>query len=700
MRTTLRHLGLTAIALALVPALRAEEGMWTFDNLPFKAMKEKFNFSPDQAWLDHLRQAAISMGGCSAAFVSGDGLVLTNHHCGRGSIQALSTKEKDYIKHGFVARTREEEIKVPRAEWRTLMKMEDVTEAVAKTAKPGMNEQQAAEAKQKFLEGLRADLEKKDGLSYSVVNLYQGGETWMYGFKTYKDIRLVAAPEEAIAFFGGDPDNFTYPRHNLDFCLFRVYEDGKPYNPPHHLKWTEGELKVGDMTFIVGNPGRTSRLQTFAQTRQDRDLNVPAGVKASERTRELLLEYGARSPEHARQVGSMIFGVENGLKANRGALLGLKDADAIKRVEDAEKELRAKVAKDPKLAASTGQSWAKIEKAVQQRAAMDRESRYVGTARSTTLAQALAMVRCFEQEALPVEKRHPDYKTEAQLKMIKSRLAEAGRGMMGMTFGAEQETFLFAKGLEDAAKELGAQHPFVKAILGGKAPAEVAKSAVEGTQLRDAAYRKSLVEGGRKAIAESTDPMVVLARKIEPITLALRKKQDALQAVIAEHGSRIAKARFAVYGKEKYPDATGSLRLTYGAVATYPANGTLVQPFTTFLGLFDRYEGWGGNAAKAEKGAWTLPQRWLDAKSRLKLETPFNFITSNDITGGNSGSPVVDRKGELVGLVFDGNIESNAGRYFFDPKVNRAVCVDARAITEALEKVMDAPHLAKELKGK
>lgn len=697
MRTSFRRLGLSALSLLLVPALRADEGMWTFDNLPLKQIKEKYGFTPDQAWLDHARLSAVSLGGCSASFVSPEGLVITNHHCGRGSIQALSSKEKDYIKHGFLARTREEELKVPNATWRTLMKMENVTEQVAKAVKPGMTEQQTAEARRALLEGLRTELDKRDGLSYQVVSLYQGGETWLYGFKVYKDIRLVAAPEQGIAFFGGDPDNFTYPRHNLDFCLFRVYEDGKPFAPPHHLKWGAGELKLGDPTFIIGNPGRTSRLQTSAQTRQDRDLNVPGGIRASERTRAILGEYAARGPEHARQVGSMIFVVENGLKANRGALAGLKDAEAMKRLEDAEKDLKAKVAKDPKLAASTGQSWAKVEQALKQQAALALEVRHVGSARSTTLGQAMGLVRLFDQEALPEDKRLADFKTAEALKAARERAAQVPRGMMGATFNPEQEILLFTRGLEDAAKELGATHPFVKAVLGGKPAAEVAKAAVEGTKLRDAAFRKALVEGGRKAVAESSDPMLVLARRIEPLALALRRKQDVAQALIAEHGARIAKARFAVYGKEKYPDATGSLRLTYGAVATYPANGTLIQPFTTFLGLYDRHEGWGSTA---ENGAWALPQRWLDAKARLKLETPFNFVTNNDITGGNSGSPVLNTKGELVGLVFDGNIESNAGRYFFDPKVNRAVCVDARAIAEALDKVMEAPHLVKEITGR
>jgi hypothetical protein len=700
MRTSLRRLGLGAVTLLLVSALRADEGMWTFDNLPLKQMKEGYGFAPDQAWLDHVRLSAIHFGGASASFVSADGLVLTNHHVGRGSIQRLSSRENDYIRNGFVAQTREQEIKVPGLNLRTLMAMVNVTDRIAKVVKAGTPEKDAAGVKQKELDALKADLEKKDGLSYDVVNLYQGGETWLYGYKRHTDVRLVAAPELQMGLFGGDPDNFTYPRHDLDFCLFRIYENGKPYNPPHFLKWSSDPLKAGDLTFVVGHPGRTLRLQTYAQMKLDRDVLVPANIKNSERTKEILLEYARRSPEHARQVTAAILGVENSLKANKGALLGLKDVAALKRIEAAEKELRAKVSKDAKLQADAGQSWTRIEQVLKQQETLRVELQQVGSARSTTLAQALNIIRLINQEALPEAQRLNEYKSAQGLKAIRTRLAGPAVGMMGMTFNPEQETLLFTRGLEDAAKELGANHPYVKAVLGGKPAAEVAKAAIEGTKLGDAAVRKALLEGGKKALAESKDPIILLAQKIETLALPLRKKQEDQQAVLSEHAARIAKARFAVYGKSRYPDATSSLRLGFGPVAGFPANGTMIQPFTTIHGLFDRHFGWGGNEAKAMGGAWALPQRWLDRKDKLNLATPFNFVHAVDTTGGNSGSPVVNTKGELVGILFDGNIESNAGRYFYDERVNRSVSVDARVVIEALEKVMDAPHLVKELTGR
>jgi hypothetical protein len=497
-----------------------------------------------------------------------------------------------------------------------------------------------------------------------------------------------------IAFFGGDNDNFTYPRHNLDFSIFRVYENGKPYQPKDFLKWTGTGLKAGDLTFVTGHPGRTNRQNTLAQMIYARDVAIPMNLKTMERRKAAMVEYAKTSPEAARQVNTQIFGIENGIKATTGYWSGLKNKEAMARIEEAEKELRAKVAKDPKLAAEAGASWAKIAKATEVAKSLAKDSLNVGTANSTLLGQALALVRIADEEALPSEKRLPEY-SDANLKTAKARLGISG------PYYKEQEVFMFTRGLEEAARELGPQHRFVKAMLGGKPAADVAKAAVEGSKLADAEVRKALLAGGKKAIAESQDPMILLARKLDPITRELRKKtEDQVASVITEHGARIAKARFAVYGKNTYPDATFTLRLSYGAVAEYPANGTLIQPFTTFGGLFDRHDGWGGNAAKAHRGDWALPQSWLDKRGALDMSLPFNFAHKVDIIGGNSGSPVIDKKGELVGLIFDGNIEMLPGNYFYDGTANRGVSVDARAIIHALDKVYGATALVAELTGK
>jgi hypothetical protein len=668
--------------------------MWTFDNLPTKKISEKYGWAPDQTWLDHVRLSALRFGnGCSASFVSKDGLVLTNHHCGRGSIQRVSNKDMDLVKNGFAAATREQEIKVPGLEVMTLMAMDDITDRLAKAVKVDLPEKDALKAREVEIEKIKQEMQQKSGLTCEHVNLYQGGEHWIYSYKKHTDVRLVFAPEQQIAFFGGDPDNFTFPRHNLDFSIFRVYENGQPYHPKEYLRWTENGLKAGDLTFVTGHPGRTSRQDTLAQMIYSRDVAIPMRLKAMERRKGALVEYSKKSAEAARQVNTQIFGIENGIKAATGYLSGLKDKEAMARIAAAEKELRAKVAEDPRLA-PVGESWTKIEVATKVAKGMAKESLNVGTANSTLLGYGLALVRIAEEEAKPSEKRLPEY-SDANLKTQKTRLS------IPSPYYKEQEVFLFTKGLEEAAKELGPNHKYIKAMLGGKSAAEVAQTSVEGSKLSDPEVRKTLMEGGVKAILASKDPMILLARKLDPISREFRKKQeDQVTSVLTEHGSRIAKARFAVYGKATYPDATFTLRLSYGAVEGYAGNGTLIQPFTTFGGLFDRYDGWGGNEARAHNGDWTLPQRWVDKRGALNPSVSFNFVHKVDIIGGNSGSPVIDKKGELVGLIFDGNIESLPGNYFYDEKVNRGVSVDARAIVHALDKVYGATGLVAELTGK
>jgi len=685
-------------ALTFCISARADEGMWTFDNLPVKQMQAKYGFTPDQAWLDHVRLSALHFGGGSGSFISKDGLVLTNHHVGRGAVQRLSTKEHDYIKEGFAAVSREQELKVPGLTLRTLIHLENVTDRVAKAVKPGTPETEAARLRKEVLEGLETELEKKHDLVFEAVTLYQGGETWMYGYKVHRDVRLVMAPESQVAFFGGDPDNFTYPRHNLDFTLFRVYENGKPYQPAHFLKWSTEGLKTGDLTFVVGHPGSTSRMQTYAQMEFDRDFGLPLRIKALERNRAVLQEYARRSPEHERQVKTMIFGVENGLKASKGYASGFKNLEAVAVIAKAEQELQAKVALDPKLQAEAGLSWTRIQQAMKAQQGLAKEALLVGARGSSTLGQALALVRITGQEQKPLQERLPEY-TESYLASQKTRLTGPGGPREG-SFNPELEQLQFLRGLEEALEVLGPRHPFVNAVLNGDQPAALAKAAVAGTRVQHPAFRKELLAGGKKAVDACQDPMIVLARKIEPLLLDLRRQQDEIKTTLEEHGARIAKARFAVYGKALYPDATSSLRLTYGPVAGYPANGTQIQPFTTFAGMYDRHDGWGGNEAKAENGSWTLPQRWLDRKDKLNLATPFCFSHAVDIIGGNSGSPVLNRKGELVGLIFDGNIEMLPGRYFYDANTNRGVSVDARALLEAIQKIYEAQPIADEILGK
>ncbi len=688
MKTRFTLLPLAAL-LACAPSLRADEGMWTFDNLPVQKLKADYGFTPDQAWLDHVRLSALRFPGGSGSFISADGLVLTNHHVGRGSVQQLSSKEHDYIRDGFIAATRAEELKVPGLELYTLMAMENVTDRVNKAVKPGTGDKEANKARQDELARITKEIQDRTGFTAEAVSLYAGGEYWMYQYKKHTDIRLVMAPEQQIAFFGGDSDNFTYPRHNLDFTLFRVYEDGKPYHPAHHLNWTKTGVKNGDLTFVIGHPGSTERLGTSAQMAFAGEFNLPNRIKASERQRQALLDYAKLSPENRRQVASTIFGIENGIKAMTGYVSGLKNQEAMARIAKAEAALKAKVAADP--TSDAAGSWAAIEKALQVQKTLFQESQALNARSgaaydSSLLGYALTLVRLAEESAKPSEQRLEEFR-DTRLEGVKKRL------QVNRPFYPALETAMFTFGLQESAGT-----PLVKSFLAGRTPAEFAKAAVEGSKLADPAARKALMEGGRKAIDASQDPMIVLARKIDGPNREFRKKmEDQVTSVLAEHGRRIAKARFKAYGKSVYPDATFTLRMTYGPVASYPANGTQIQPFTTLGGLYDRAAAWG---PEAENGAWSLPKRWIENRSKVNPDTPFVFAHAVDIIGGNSGSPVIDRKGDLIGLIFDGNIESLPGHFFYDGKVNRGIAVDARAILESLDKVYADAPIVNEILGK
>jgi len=686
----------SAVFLLLTASvLRADEGMWTFDNLPVKQMQAKYGFAPDAAWLKRLQLATLRFPGGTGAFVSPEGLVITNHHVGRSAIAQVSSAQADFIKSGFTAPSREQELKVPGLELMLLVAQENVTAQVNASVKPGMAEKEALKARQNALSQLRKAEEAKSGLTCEPVTLYQGGEYWIYSYRKFTDVRLVAAPEVQVASFGGDLDNYTYPRWNLDFSLFRVYENGQPYKSEAFLPFTATPLKAGDLTIISGHPGTTFRQQTLAQMVYARDLGIPYRLKSLDYQKRALQAFAATSSEARRVAAEPIYGIENGYKRLSGQLLGLQKAENLQKVKEAEAALQAAVAKDAHLQARVGHSWAAIEQAVKRQTALQKESSLVDARGSALLGQALTLVRFFEEEAKPSEKRLTEY-SEGSLKATRARLLNPRPTEKPL------DAARFAAGLREAQEELGAEHPFVKAMLGGMTPEAVAKAAVDGTQIQDLAFRKQLFEGGKAAVDACQDPLVRLARTLDPFSRAIRRHvEEEITGLINEHGGRIAEARFKIQGKETYPDATFTLRLSYGPVATYATgSGTKAQPFTTFLGLFDRHLGWGGNATAAEDGAWTLPQRWLDRKERLDLSVPFNFIYNCDTVGGNSGSPVVNAKGEFVGINFDSVFEGQGGYYVYDADTKRAVGVDARAILESLRKIMDGEHLVKELGAK
>ncbi|HEY3399637.1 MAG TPA: S46 family peptidase [Geothrix sp.] len=693
---------LTALALLLaLPALRADEGMWTFDNIPAQKIKASYGVDLDAAWLKNLQLATVRFPGGTGAFVSRDGLVVTNHHVGRGAIAQVSSAKADFVKDGFTAATRDAELKVPGLELMMLVSMEDVTAKVNGAVKPGSADKDALTARRNALGDLRKAEEAKTGLTCEPVTLYQGGEYWIYRYKKFSDVRLAAAPELQVAAFGGDPDNYTYPRHNLDFALFRVYENGQPYRPEAILPFAAKGVSMGDLTFISGHPGTTFRQQTHAQMAYARDTGIPFQLHTLERQKKALQALAATSPEARRIAAEAIYGIENGHKRLSGQLLGLAKAENLKKVEAAETALKSAVAKDPALQARVGGSWDQVAQAVARQKALLRASTFQGTDRGTLagrvalLGHAVTLVRLAEEEAKPSAQRLTEF-SEGNLAATKARLLSPRPVQKPI------DATLLAAGLQEAREELGAGHPFVKAMLGGQTPEAVAKAAVEGTKLDDPAVRKQLAEGGRAALAASTDPMIVLAKKLDPFNRAIRKQvEDEVTSVFSEQGGRIAEARFKVFGKAVYPDATFTLRLGYGPVATYAnGTGTKAQPFTTFMGMYDRHLGWGGNVAAAEDGAWTLPARWLQRQAKLDITTPFNFIYACDTVGGNSGSPVVNVKGEFVGINFDSVFEGQGGYYVYDAATKRAVATDARAILEALRTIMDAGHLVAELTGK
>lgn len=679
-----------ALTVAAAPHLRGDEGMWTFDNLPVKLLKERYGFEPKQDWTDHLRLSSVRFNdGGSGAFVSKDGLVLTNHHVALGQLQKMSTPKNDYVKNGFFAKSAKEEIKCPDLEVNVLVSMENVTDSVLKAIDPKAADKIKNEQRKAEISRITKASTDQSGLRSDVVELYQGGEYWLYRYKKYTDMRLVMAPEIQAAFYGGDPDNFTYPRYALDFAFFRVYENGKPAKIEHWLKWSKDGAADGELVFVTGHPGRTDRLDTVAQLEYARDYGLPLYLRMANMLRADSYAYAKLGAEQERRSKDRIFGIENALKAVGGEYEGLKDPVLFKGLKEKEDALRRAAANsdDAAAKAATG-SWDKIA-AAQKKAGERRLQNTFRRYDAVKLASiANTIVRMSAELAKPNEKRWEEFR-ESNLESLKFRLFSPAPVYPDM------DEFLLTKALEHARAELGERDEFVMAALGGKEPAEKAKELVSGTKLADVAERKRLVEGGRAAVEASKDPFIVWARGLEDVYREQRKwNEDEIESVVVAEGNRIAKARFSVYGKSTYPDATFTLRMSYGKVSGYELGTTLVAPFTTFHGLYDRALG------HSEKPPFDLAPRVKAAKGKLNLDAKMNFVTTNDIIGGNSGSPIVNAKGEYVGLVFDGNIQSLVGRYAYDDARNRTVAVHSSGIIEAMRSIYGMGKLADEVTGR
>jgi hypothetical protein len=631
--------------------------------------------------------------GGSGSFVSADGLVMTNHHVGADMLQKISTSQKDYYKDGFLAKSYNEEVRAPDLELNVLVAIEDVTDRVLAAVKPGMSDAVAAVAKRGAMAAIEKESFDKTGLRSDVVTLYQGGQYALYTFKKYTDVRLVFAPEFDIAFFGGDPDNFEYPRYDLDVCFFRAYEDGKPARPRHYLKWSPDGSKDGDLVFVAGHPGRTSRLNTLAHLEYLRDVSFPQILEILHDREAFLLDYGKKGPEQARQSKEDLFGYQNSRKAREGGLKGLKDEALMARKAQAEKALRARIAADPKKQAAYGAAWDKIAEAqkVSARIALRYNLLERGFALDSHLFQiARTLVRLAEEKGKPNSDRLKEYRDSA-LDSLKLQL------FSDAPIYPDYEVARLAHSLAFWKQKMGDDDPMVGRVLRGRPPEQVARDLVAGSKLADVSVRKQLAEASPEAIARSDDPMIKLALAVDADARAVRKTfEDEVEGVLTAQYALISRATFEDQGDTVYPDATFTLRLAFGTVKGYEDNGKWITPFTTIGGAFRHADAHGNTPP------YQLPRSWIEAKEadRLRLDTPLNFVSTADIIGGNSGSPVVNRDNEVVGLIFDGNIQSLVLDFAYDDRVARAVSVDSRAIVEALRSIYRADGLVAELTGK
>jgi hypothetical protein len=687
---TLRNTLLLPVALMFTaaPVIHAEEGMWTFDNPPLKQLAAKYNFHPTQAWLDHLRLSSVRLNdGGSGSFVSPDGLLLTNHHVARGQLQKNSTAEHDYLRDGFYAATPEQEMKSPDLEVNVLVAMQNVTARVQGAAKGITDNAKALKARDAESAAITKESKEKTGLRSDVVSFYNGGEYWLYQYKAYTDVRLVFAPEQQAAFFGGDPDNFTYPRYDLDMALFRVYENGKPLHTGDYLKWSAKGAAADELIFISGHPGSTSRQDTMAQLLVERDVIEPAFTEYLKRRIAAAQAHAAQGPEQARQVGSLIFGLQNSLKVYLGRAEALADKNIIAKKQAEEDDFRKKVASNPEWQKEFGGAWDTIARAEELVKPVVKVQIFRRTD-SRLFTIAMQLVQYVAEIKKPDGERLPQFH-DAGLQSLRFQMLSPA------PIVPATEKLYMKTALNLAAEKLGKDDAYIQAILQRGAVDQTVDSLVEGTKLADPAVRKALLDGGEAAIAASTDPMIVAARRVDPITRATNKHmRDTVSSVLTPAGEKLGEARFLVYGKDAYPDATFTLRLSYGTVKGFPYNGTIAPPFTTFYGLYDRA------ASFENKPPFDLTPKEAAGIGKLDLSTPLDFVSTGDIIGGNSGSPVVNRDGELVGLIFDGNIESLAGDFVYDGTKNRAVAVHSAAMIECLRKLYGAGALADELQGK
>src|ERR1039458_5812571 len=687
MKTRLLIFGLMLVLAT--PLALADEGMWLYNNFPKDRVEKQYGFLPTQEWLDHLRLSSVRFNnGGSGSFVSADGLAFTNHHVGADCIEKLATSGADYMKTGFYAKTRADEAKCPDLELNVLVGIDDITAKVKAAAPAAMSAADAGQAQRSAMSAIEKDCTTSTGLRCDVVTLYSGEVYNLYKYKKYTDVRLVFAPEYDAAFFGGDPENFTFPRYDLEITFFRVLFRSKPVHLDNYLQWSKTGVKDGDLIFVSGHPGGTDRLTTMAQWQFLKDVDYPSRLAIYKRRIAMLQKFSAESVENARIAQEDLFGLQNSQKAINGYYEGLKDVAVLAQMDKAERE-REKAYMDKHHGEPN--PWEGISNAVKVNREIYDALTYVERMRGFysvhLTSYARNLVRLAEEKSKPNSDRLREYRDSA-LPSLEQQLFSAAPIYKIL------ETATLAVSMAQMQEALGPDDAAVKASLSGKSPEEATKALIAGTKLEDVAVRKQLYEGGKAAVDASTDPLIVLMRNVDPEARAVRKRfDDEVDAVVRRDGAAIARARFAQTGFTQPPDATFTLRLSYGTVKGYEENGKKIPYFTIFGGAFQHAEEHGG------KPPFNLPNSWVKMKSKLNLETPLNYVSTADIIGGNSGSPTVNRAGEAVGIVFDGNIQSLVLDFYYDDREARAVHVDSRGIIEALRKIYGADALANELTG-
>jgi len=687
----------------------ADEGMWLFNNPPKELLKERYDFAPGDDWYVHLQRSSVRFNsGGSGSFVSADGLVMTNHHVGADCLHKLSTKDRDLMEEGFYAQKPEEEVRCVDLELNVLQSIEDVTERINAAVTPGMSSADAQQARRAVMNTIEKESLDATGLRSDVVTLYHGGLYHLYRFKKYTDVRLVFAPEKGIAFFGGDPDNFEFPRYDLDICFFRVYENDKPAKIEHYLAWSPKGAGDGELIFVSGHPGRTDRLDTMDHIRFLRDKTFPNALRKLFRWEVVLSAFSAESRENARRAQDDLFGIQNSRKARMGMLAGLQDPSIMGRKQAEEERFRQAVQQDRGQKTEDGKPadesvrpsssvlrlqdfgdpWSDVAAALKVWDGIyyDWDLLENGAAfRSKLFGIARTLVRLVDESAVPNAQRLREYR-ESNLESLKFELFSEA------PIYEDLETVTLADSLTMLVEMKGMEDPLVQKVLAGKSPRERAARLIEGTKLKSVEARKELAQAGPETLRNSEDSMIQLALLIDAPARTLRKTyEEQIEEPMRQAYAKLADARFAIYGTDVYPDATFTLRLAFGQVKGYVDAGEQVPPWTTFTGLYERAQEQ-GNVYPFE-----LPQRWLKRKSRLDLDTPFNFVSTADIIGGNSGSPVVNAAGEIVGIIFDGNIHSLVLDFIYTEEQARAVSVHSAAILEALRKVYGADRLVKEL---